>query len=73
MVFMDVVMSRTNGFNACRSLKKDPETTAIPVVLLTSKSADSDKFWGKKQGADDHIAKPFAPDNLIAVIRRYCR
>jgi twitching motility two-component system response regulator PilH len=73
LVLMDVVMPKTNGFNACRNLKKDPGTAAIPVVLLTTKTTDSDRFWGKKQGADDHIAKPFAPDSLLAVIRRYCR
>src|SRR5262245_29069277 len=62
MIFMDVVMPNLNGFNACRKLKQDPETSGIPVVLVTSKGTESDQFWGKKQGADDHLAKPFNPD-----------
>ncbi len=73
LVFMDVVMQRVNGFNACRLLKQDPETAKIPVVLVTSKNTESDHFWGKKQGADDHVGKPFSPDAVTAVIKRYVR
>lgn len=73
LILLDVVMQRMNGFNACRLLKQDPETKAIPVVLVTSKSTESDKFWGKKQGADDHIGKPFTPDSIVSVLKRYVR
>jgi twitching motility two-component system response regulator PilH len=73
LIFMDVVMPKMNGFNACRKLKQDAETKAIPVVLLTSKGAESDRFWGQKQGADEHIPKPFSPDTLSQVIRRFVR
>jgi len=40
------------------------------VVLVTAKTSDTDKFWGKKQGADDHIAKPWTPDQIKAVLGR---
>jgi twitching motility two-component system response regulator PilH len=73
MIFLDVVMPRQDGFKTCRSLKQDAATSKIPVVLVTSKATESDKFWGKKQGADDHIGKPFSPDTLTAIIRRYAR
>jgi twitching motility two-component system response regulator PilH len=73
LIFLDVVMPRMNGFNACRQLKQDPATASIPVVLVTSKSTESDKFWGKKQGADDHVGKPFSPDALNALMKRYLR
>ncbi len=73
MIFMDVVMQRVNGFNACRMLKSDAETSKIPVILVTSKDTESDRFWGKKQGADDHVGKPFSPDAVIALIKRYVR
>jgi twitching motility two-component system response regulator PilH len=73
LILLDVVMPGTNGFNACRKLKSDPATSKIPIVLLTSKGTESDKFWGKKQGADDHIVKPFKPDELSAIVRRYVR
>src|SRR5678815_5294201 len=65
LIFLDVVMPVQDGYKTCRDLKRDPETAAIPVVLVTSKSADSDRFWGQKQGAIDHIAKPFTPEGLM--------
>lgn len=73
LILMDVVMSGTDGFKACRAIKQDGELAKIPVVLVTSKGAESDKFWAKKQGADDHIAKPWTPDRIVSVIRRYAR
>lgn len=73
LIFLDVVMPKVNGFNACRDLKKNAATAAIPVVLVTSKGTETDVFWGKKQGADDHVAKPFTPATLTALIQRYAR
>lgn len=69
LVFMDVVMPGTNGFNACRKIKGDPATAKIPVVLVTTKAGESDKFWGKKQGADDYVVKPFEPDQIKNILR----
>lgn len=73
LILMDVVMPNQDGFKTTRELKKDPATARIPVVLVTSKGTDSDRFWGKKQGADDHITKPFAPQNLFEIIQRFTR
>jgi twitching motility two-component system response regulator PilH len=73
LIFMDVVMPVQDGFSACRALKNNPSTANIPVVLVTSKVGASDKFWGRKQGADDHIDKPFTNEAVAAVIQRYVR
>ena len=73
LILLDVVMPEMNGFNVCRALKTEPATADIPVVLVTTKGTDSDRFWGRKQGAVDHVAKPFTADELGAVIRRYAR
>ena len=73
MIFLDVVMPQQDGFKTCRTLKADPKTAGIPVVLVTSKKADSDKFWGKKQGADEHVGKPYTPEQMMELIRRYVR
>jgi twitching motility two-component system response regulator PilH len=73
LILLDVVMPVLNGFSACRQLKADPETARIPVVLVTTKGGESDKFWGQKQGADDHVSKPFTPAELTAVIHRHVR
>jgi CheY-like chemotaxis protein len=73
LIFLDVVMPMQDGYKTCRLLKRDPETTAIPVVMVTSKNGDSDRFWSQKQGAADHISKPFTADHLLDCIRMYAR
>jgi twitching motility two-component system response regulator PilH len=73
LIFLDVVMPVQDGFKTCRTLKSDPATARIPVVLVTSKSSDSDRFWGKKQGADDLVGKPYTPEAMLGIIRRYVR
>jgi twitching motility two-component system response regulator PilH len=73
LIFLDVLMPVQDGFKTCRALKSDPATASIPVVLVTSKSTDSDRFWGKKQGADDLIGKPYTSEMMLGIIRRYVR
>jgi twitching motility two-component system response regulator PilH len=71
LILLDVVMPKMDGYAACRQLKADNETSAIPVVLVTSKSAESDRFWGKRQGANDQLGKPFTPEKLAEVVKKY--
>ncbi|HYU14440.1 MAG TPA: response regulator [Candidatus Acidoferrum sp.] len=71
LILLDVVMPGMDGFKVCRTLKADPALARIPVVLVTSKGGASDVFWGKRQGADDHVAKPYTLEAMEAVIRRH--
>jgi twitching motility two-component system response regulator PilH len=71
LILLDVVMPRLDGFGACRRLKKEADTAQIPVVLVTSKAAETDKFWGQKQGCDDYLVKPFTPDELSRIVRKF--
>lgn len=71
LIILDVVMPKKNGFQVCRDLKKDPAMKNIPIILTTSKSGDSDKFWGKKQGADEYITKPFEPVDILLAIKKH--
>lgn len=71
LILLDVVMPSQDGFSTCRKLKKDPETAVIPVVLVSAKSQDSDKAWGKRQGCADYIVKPFSPGDLGKLIKQY--
>jgi len=73
LVLLDVVMPKQDGFATCRKLKKDAETSAIPVVLVTSKSQDSDKFWGEQQGCDGYLVKPFSAPDLTNIIKKFLR
>jgi twitching motility two-component system response regulator PilH len=65
LIVLDVIMPKMNGFQVCRQIKSSDQYKGIKVILLTSKSQDSDKFWGKKQGADLYMTKPFEIDTLI--------
>jgi twitching motility two-component system response regulator PilH len=69
-IVMDVVMPGRNGFQACRDLKSDDRFKNIPVVLCTSKSQDSDKFWGQQQGANGYVVKPFKGEDLLAAVKK---
>jgi CheY-like chemotaxis protein len=69
LILLDVVMPKLDGFNTCRKLKKDPELAKTPVIMVTSKNQDSDKFWAEKQGANRFVAKPFTPDTLAEAIK----
>ena len=69
LVLMDVVMPGLNGFQATRQLKKDPATSHIPVVIVTTKDQETDKIWGMRQGAKDYLTKPVDEGNLINTIQ----
>jgi twitching motility two-component system response regulator PilH len=68
LVVMDVVMPGTSGFQATRAIARDPATSGIPVILCTSKGAESDKIWGLRQGAREYVIKPVDPEELLAKI-----
>lgn len=69
LILLDITMPKLNGYQVCRELKGDAETKSIPIILLTVKAQESDKFWGKQTGADDYITKPFEIDLLLQKIR----
>ena len=69
LILMDVVMPGMNGFEATRTLSKNPETRDIPVIVVTSKSQETDKIWAMRQGARDFVSKPVDEQTLIGMIR----
>ena len=68
LILMDVVMPGLNGFQATRAISRDPETRTIPVIMCTSKSQETDKIWGLRQGARDYVVKPVDREELLAKI-----
>ncbi len=70
LILMDVVMPNLNGFQATRSITRDPATKHIPVVLVTTKDQETDKVWGMRQGACAYIIKPFSDTELSETINR---
>ncbi len=69
VVITDVVMEGMNGFEFCRVLKKNPETEQIPVIACTSRSQNLDKMWGKKQGVDVYVTKPYSQEDIIGAVK----
>jgi CheY-like chemotaxis protein len=72
-VVLDWLMPVMNGVDACATLKGDPATASIPVVLLTAKAADADIDEGAKAGADGYLTKPFELYDLDTLLRRLIR
>ena len=68
LIIMDVIMPGMNGFQATRTLTRDPVTSAVPVVMITTKSMETDRVWGLRQGARAFITKPVNEKELLACI-----
>ena len=73
VLLLDIVMPKRNGYELLRSLKRDERTRALPVVLVSSRNQESDRIWGRRLGADDYLAKPFTPDQLLTTVGRFAR
>lgn len=69
LILMDVVMPGKNGFQLTRTISRIPEYADIPIIICTSKSLDTDKVWGLRQGARGYITKPVNPAELITKIK----
>lgn len=65
VVLMDVILPGMNGFQATRSLSRDPETSNIPIIIVSTKNMETDRVWGLRQGAKDYIVKPPSERELI--------
>jgi len=73
LILMDVVMPQRNGFQACRELKGHAEYSRIPVIMVSSKNTESDRFWATQQGADGYVVKPFTSEELLGTVQRFVR
>ena len=68
LILMDVVMPGTNGFQLTRTIVRHPQYGKVPVFICSSKSQETDRVWGLRQGARDYITKPVNPQELLAKI-----
>lgn len=73
LIMLDIRMPKKDGYEACRELKDNPETSHIPVVILSAKGQDAEIEEGKEAGADYYIVKPFAPDELTERVKDILR
>lgn len=73
IVMMDIVMPKMNGIEACRKIKTNPLSYAVPVIIVTALNSAEDKIKAIKAGADDFIAKPFDRTELSARLKSLLR
>lgn len=71
LIIMDVVMPGMNGFQATRTISRDPATQHIPIIMCTTKDQETDKVWGMRQGAHDYMVKPVDHAALLAKIAAF--
>jgi twitching motility two-component system response regulator PilH len=71
LLLLDIVMPKRNGYELLRSLERNAQTRSTPVVLVSSKNEESDRAWGRRQGADDDLGKPFTSDQLLGMVGRF--
>lgn len=74
LVLLDLMLPGLNGLEICRAMRSDPSLAAVPIIMLTAKSEESDRIVGLELGGDDYVTKPFSPKELVArvgaVLRR---
>jgi len=73
IVLLDIMLPGMDGVEICRSIKYDPQTRSIPVIMVTARGDESDIVLGLGVGADDYIIKPFSPRELVARIKAVLR
>ena len=72
-VILDVMLPGMSGLEVCRALRADTVTNAIPIIMVTARAEETDRIIGLDIGADDYLAKPFSPNELVARIRALMR
>jgi two-component system, OmpR family, alkaline phosphatase synthesis response regulator PhoP len=73
VILLDIMVPQLNGWEVCRRLKQEADTSAIPVIMVTGRVEEGDKVLGFELGADDYVTKPFSPRELVARIRAVVR
>ena len=73
LVLLDIMLPEVDGLEVCRRLKADPQTSGIPIIMLTAKAEEIDRVLGLELGADDYVVKPFSMRELLARVKAVLR
>ncbi len=71
LILLDIIMPDMDGYEACRRLRADAKTKAIPVVFVSSKNQKADQLWATMQGAKALIGKPYTPEQILQTVRAF--
>jgi DNA-binding response OmpR family regulator len=70
LIVLDLMLPEVDGLEVCKMLRRDPSTTAIPIIMLTARAAEIDRVLGLEIGADDYVTKPFSPRELVLRVKK---
>ncbi len=73
LMILDLMLPEMHGLEVCKALKVEPQTKAIPIIMLTAKAEEVDRIVGFELGADDYITKPFSPRELVLRVKSVLR
>ena len=73
LIVLDVMLPHVDGLEVCRLLRANEHTANIPIIMLTARAEESERIVGLEMGADDYLAKPFSPSELVARVRALLR
>jgi len=68
LIILDIMLPGLDGYEVCRRLRQIPETAILPILIMSAKARQEDKDVGLKKGADDYLAKPVAPAEMLAKV-----
>jgi two-component system phosphate regulon response regulator PhoB len=70
LIVLDLMLPEVDGLEVCKILRRDANTAAIPIIMLTARAAEMDRVLGLELGADDYVTKPFSPRELLLRIKK---
>ncbi|HNR14852.1 MAG TPA: response regulator [Thermodesulfobacteriota bacterium] len=73
LIILDLMLPGADGFEICKYLRRKDEFSAIPIIMVTARSEETDKILGLELGADDYVTKPFSPRELVARVKAVLR
>ena len=73
LLVLDLMLPHVDGLEVCRAVRASDKTAAIPIIMLTARAEESERIVGLELGADDYLAKPFSPNELVARVRALLR
>ena len=73
LIILDLMLPGMDGIEICKALKQNEKTSALPIIMLTAKTQESDRIVGLELGADDYVSKPFSPRELVARVKAVLR
>jgi two-component system, OmpR family, phosphate regulon response regulator PhoB len=73
LLILDWMLPLVSGLEICRQLRRKPDTRELPIIMLTARGEEADRVRGLEVGADDYVAKPFSPSELVARVRAVLR